>query len=156
MQAGFADVSRSDGGEPVVVDTDKLMKGSLYSGIFKSGSREILLLFYFIGLSLQGDFERTQVFICIFRKLFGQLITLSGKIWASISTLKYSGVYFSCYLKVETRKRRMFWYNASYTIDMYTQAYIDISYCMFVFICMFPYIMVFTWMFGDEIPIAVT
>lgn len=56
LQAGFADVSRSNGGEPVVVDTDKLTKGSLYSGIFKSGSR-VILLFNFIGFSLCGNFE---------------------------------------------------------------------------------------------------
>ncbi|XP_051132654.1 retrovirus-related Pol polyprotein from transposon TNT 1-94 [Andrographis paniculata] len=42
LQAGFADVSRSNEGEPMVVDTDNLMKGSLYSGIVKSGSQSYL------------------------------------------------------------------------------------------------------------------
>lgn len=44
LQAGLADVSQSNGGEPMVVDTDNLMKGSLYGGAVKSGSREILSL----------------------------------------------------------------------------------------------------------------
>ncbi|KAI3467439.1 hypothetical protein Pfo_024102 [Paulownia fortunei] len=42
FQTGFADVSDSNGGEPMVVDANKLMKGSLYNGVAKSGSQSYL------------------------------------------------------------------------------------------------------------------
>ncbi|KAL0304958.1 UNVERIFIED_CONTAM: protein COFACTOR ASSEMBLY OF COMPLEX C SUBUNIT B CCB4, chloroplastic [Sesamum calycinum] len=42
LQIGFADISDSNGSEPMVVDADKLMKGSLYNGVQKSGSQSYL------------------------------------------------------------------------------------------------------------------
>ncbi|GFP91561.1 hypothetical protein PHJA_001300100 [Phtheirospermum japonicum] len=42
LQIGYADVSDSSGGEPVTVDADKLMDGSLYKGVAKSGSQSYL------------------------------------------------------------------------------------------------------------------
>ncbi|KAK6160121.1 hypothetical protein DH2020_003502 [Rehmannia glutinosa] len=42
LQIGFADVSDSNGGEPMAVDANKLMKGSLYNGVAKSGSQSYL------------------------------------------------------------------------------------------------------------------
>ncbi|KAK4429914.1 protein COFACTOR ASSEMBLY OF COMPLEX C SUBUNIT B CCB4, chloroplastic [Sesamum alatum] len=42
LQIGFANISDSNGGEPMVVDADKLMKGSLYNGVQKSGSQSYL------------------------------------------------------------------------------------------------------------------
>ncbi|KAL3631089.1 hypothetical protein CASFOL_024073 [Castilleja foliolosa] len=38
----YADVSDSKGGEPVIVDAEKLMNGSLYKGVAKSGSQSYL------------------------------------------------------------------------------------------------------------------
>lgn len=52
LQIGVADVSPSSGDEPVVVEADKLVKGSLFNGVMKSGSREILSLFYFFNDSM--------------------------------------------------------------------------------------------------------
>lgn len=48
LQAGFAGVSCSNGGEPILVDADNLMKGSLYNGVVKSGSRKVLSSVYFV------------------------------------------------------------------------------------------------------------
>lgn len=45
LQTGYADASDASGGDPVVVDADNLMRGSLYNGVVKSGSREILSWF---------------------------------------------------------------------------------------------------------------
>ncbi|CAA0834731.1 cofactor assembly of complex C [Striga hermonthica] len=42
LQIGYADVSDSSGGDPVVVDAGKLMRGSLYNGVVKSGSQSYL------------------------------------------------------------------------------------------------------------------
>ncbi|KAL8518871.1 hypothetical protein ACS0TY_010003 [Phlomoides rotata] len=42
LQIGIADVSPSSGGEPMVVEADKLVKGSLYNGVMKSGSQSYL------------------------------------------------------------------------------------------------------------------
>ncbi|KAH6756389.1 cofactor assembly of complex C [Perilla frutescens var. hirtella] len=42
LQIGFADVLQSNGDEPVVVDADKLIQGSLYKGAFRSGSQSYL------------------------------------------------------------------------------------------------------------------
>lgn len=41
LQIGFADVVQQNGGEPIVVDADELIRGSLYKGVLRSGSREI-------------------------------------------------------------------------------------------------------------------
>lgn len=40
LQIGFAAASSSSEGEAVVVDASKLMQGSLYQGVLKSGSRK--------------------------------------------------------------------------------------------------------------------
>ncbi|GER32290.1 cofactor assembly of complex C [Striga asiatica] len=42
LQIGYADVSDSRGGDPVAVDAGKLMRGSLYNGVVKSGSQSYL------------------------------------------------------------------------------------------------------------------
>ncbi|PIN18034.1 hypothetical protein CDL12_09290 [Handroanthus impetiginosus] len=42
LQIGFAEVAYSNGGEPMVEDVNKLMKGSLYNGVAKSGSQSYL------------------------------------------------------------------------------------------------------------------
>ncbi|KAG8366236.1 hypothetical protein BUALT_Bualt17G0055500 [Buddleja alternifolia] len=42
LQIGFAGVSYSNGGEATIVDANKLMKGSLYNGVAKSGSQSYL------------------------------------------------------------------------------------------------------------------
>ncbi|KAL7091542.1 hypothetical protein ACP275_12G112700 [Erythranthe tilingii] len=42
LQIGFADVSQSNGSEPIAVDADKLTKGPLYNGLAKSGSQSYL------------------------------------------------------------------------------------------------------------------
>ena len=38
LQIGYA--SSNEGGEPTVVDSSKLMQGSIYQGVVKSGSRK--------------------------------------------------------------------------------------------------------------------
>ncbi|KAJ9554374.1 hypothetical protein OSB04_018419 [Centaurea solstitialis] len=42
LQIGYASASSSNEGEPLVVDADKLMQGSIYQGILKSGSQSYL------------------------------------------------------------------------------------------------------------------
>lgn len=79
LQAGFADVSCSNGGEPVVVDTEKLMKGSLYGSILKSGSRGILLLFYFTFLSLNGDLKEHMFSFVFSESYLANLSLYPGK-----------------------------------------------------------------------------
>lgn len=41
LQIGFAKKKYANGSEAIVVDVDRLMQGSLYSGAVRSGSREI-------------------------------------------------------------------------------------------------------------------
>lgn len=42
LQYGFAAESSRGNGEAVSVDTDKLMQGSVYQGVMKSGTRKFL------------------------------------------------------------------------------------------------------------------
>lgn len=40
LQIGYASTSSSNEGGPMVVDADKLMQGSIYQGVIKSGARK--------------------------------------------------------------------------------------------------------------------
>nr|XP_043607117.1 protein COFACTOR ASSEMBLY OF COMPLEX C SUBUNIT B CCB4, chloroplastic isoform X2 [Erigeron canadensis] len=42
LQIGYASVSSSNDGEPVMVDSDKLMQGSIYQSLIKSGTQSYL------------------------------------------------------------------------------------------------------------------
>ncbi|XP_071688648.1 protein COFACTOR ASSEMBLY OF COMPLEX C SUBUNIT B CCB4, chloroplastic [Rutidosis leptorrhynchoides] len=42
LQIGYASVSSSNEAEPMVVDSDKLMQGSIYQGVIKAGSQSYL------------------------------------------------------------------------------------------------------------------
>jgi hypothetical protein len=42
LQFGFAAESSAGNGEAVSVDADKLMQGSVYQGVMKSGTRKFL------------------------------------------------------------------------------------------------------------------
>lgn len=45
LQFGFAAESSPGNGEAVSVDTDKLMQGSVYQGVVKSGTRKFLTVY---------------------------------------------------------------------------------------------------------------
>lgn len=51
LQIGFADVLQPNGDVPMVVDADELIRGSLYKGVMRSGSREIFQSFILYGNS---------------------------------------------------------------------------------------------------------
>ncbi|GMN41712.1 hypothetical protein TIFTF001_010942 [Ficus carica] len=65
LRIGFAAESSSSDGKPASVDAGKLVQGSLYQGVMKTGAR---------------------------KKLLGQPISLPWKVRASISAVKYTGM----------------------------------------------------------------
>jgi hypothetical protein len=44
LQFGFAAESSAGNGEAISVDADKLMQGSVYQGVMKSGTRKFLTM----------------------------------------------------------------------------------------------------------------
>lgn len=46
LQIGYASTSSSNDGEPMVVDASKLMQGSMYQGVLKSGSRKPVMIIF--------------------------------------------------------------------------------------------------------------
>lgn len=92
LQIGYAFASSSYEGElPMVVDPSKLMQGSIYQGVVKSGSRKpqcwyskyLSVIYKDCGLRSFNNFDR---------ELLGKLISLSWKIRAAISPFKYTGI----------------------------------------------------------------
>lgn len=46
LQIGIAAESSPGDGEAVTVDTKKLLQGSVYQGVMKSGARKLLTVYY--------------------------------------------------------------------------------------------------------------
>lgn len=91
LQIGFAAESSNGDGKAVSVDADKLMQGSLYRGVMKSGVRkylprtissvEVFQLFYRVTseLDFHQMFDNLET-TCFFRELFGKPVSLSWEI----------------------------------------------------------------------------
>mgnify|MGYP003366315581 CR=1 FL=1 len=98
LQIGFAAEFSNGDGKAVDVDADKLMQGSLYRGVMKSGVRKYLptttcclssSTFFHV---TTHNLNKTAILFCFFRELFGQPISLSWEIRATISAFKYAGL----------------------------------------------------------------
>lgn len=117
IQIGMAAESLEDK-KAVIVNTDKLMQGSVYRGVMKSKARKWNRFLVYVFVNIYAFIWEGTLIVC--RELLGKSFSLSWEIRAAISACKYTGL-----LRIE---------NEYYSIELW--GYNETVWRMFcVFIC---------------------